>query len=147
MANFSSLFDINNSILSDTMNILNNFFNQNQLINIQYNNMDNNNSLTTRVVNNEFGLSNSNTFAAQQNVENLNKENENENSQKECKKPTRGALKVEFINDSKERANRKKKRKEGLLKKMNEFDTLTGSSSMFISIGMNENITEVNYNS
>ena len=114
MAKYSSLFDINNSILSDTMNILNNPFNQNQLINIQYNNMENNHSFATRVVNNEFGLSNSNTLAAQQKVENLNKENEN--SQKECKKQTRGILEVEFINDSEERANRKKYCKEGLLK-------------------------------
>jgi len=110
MANYSSLFDINNSILSDTMNILNNSFNQNQLINIQYNNMDNNNSFTTRVVNNEFGLSNSNTLAAQQNVENLNKENENENSQKECRKPSRGTLKVEMI-AKKEQIEKKRQRR------------------------------------
>jgi hypothetical protein len=57
-------------------------------------------------------------------------------------KRTRGATKLEFVADSKKRANIKSKRKKGLLKKINEFDIITGSSSMDISIGSAKDRTE-----
>ena len=58
-------------------------------------------------------------------------------------KRTRGATKLEFITDAKKRANIKSKRKKGLLKKINEFDIITGSSSLYISIGNGKDRTEV----
>jgi hypothetical protein len=69
--------------------------------------------------------------------ENSNDENENPN------RPKTGATKLEFIQDSTVSANRKKKRKTGLIKKMTEFDTMTGSQSIFISLGLNEEKSDV----
>ena len=47
---------------------------------------------------------------------------------------TRGATKLEFLTVAKKRGNLKSKRKKGLMKKINEFDVITGSSSLFVSI-------------
>ena len=57
-------------------------------------------------------------------------------------KPTRGPTKLEFIRNSKVRNNRKSKRKRGLLNKLKEFDVITGSSSIFLSIGCDEDKSE-----
>jgi hypothetical protein len=68
---------------------------------------------------------------------------DSENVQISIKIPKRGKTIVKFINDSKIRANRRNKRKAGLLKKLDEFDILTGSSSIFISSGYNAFKTKV----
>ncbi len=68
-------------------------------------------------------------------------EKNNENINQERKK--RGCSKLEYIHDSRERANRKYKRKEGLLTKLKEFDVMTGSSSILISVGEDEDKSAV----
>ena len=51
-----------------------------------------------------------------------------------------------FIKDSKARANARCKRKKGLLNKIKHLDTLTGSSSIFVSRSMyNDKIENITY--
>jgi hypothetical protein len=52
-------------------------------------------------------------------------------------------FKNKIFEENESRANRRNKRKLGLLKKIEEFDILTGSSSIFISSGYNAFKTKV----
>jgi hypothetical protein len=76
-----------------------------------------------------------------QNIDENDSFDENEENDVNAK-PTRGPTKLEFIRNSKVRNNRKSKRKRGLLNKLKEFDVITGSSSIFLSIGCDEDKSE-----